>query len=144
MSEGSGRPKNVNQKMLDEALAPIYEALAALSEEAIKKNGHSDGIMSRAEYLGRMQTAIAAHRGEIAITPRFVNSMANQADTMYEGYLKICQGGGATNHELLTQAQDEIQKLKSQLSNASAREETLKRAFDEARAHREATSSVEG
>lgn len=140
MSEGAGRPKNVNEKMLADALDPILRAIDILTEKVEAKAPGTNGVLSRAEFLGRMQVAMAAQKGEIAFSERFVRSMSNQADSMYEGYLKVVHGGGPTNKEKLDAAQAELEAIRVKLAQANQREVALKAAFDESQAHKQATS----
>ncbi|MFQ5503360.1 MAG: hypothetical protein ACE5F1_01025 [Planctomycetota bacterium] len=138
-----GRPKNINERVLAEALEPIVGRIASLEGGGGTQAG-SNVPLSRGHFFLHLMAGMCIHRGEAAFNPQFLDTVRNNADDFYEAYCQIVQGDHAvesTTKQLLddTQArlaviQRERQDLADRMREMEAEANILRGATGEAAA----------
>lgn len=84
-----GRPKNVNEKMLEDALAPILAKLASV--EGLGGVVGGEGPVPRGLFFLHLMTGMTIHMGPVAFSGELLETMKRNADDFYEAYCQITQ-----------------------------------------------------
>lgn len=107
-----GRPRNVNERELDEALAPIIARLARIEDLGPAPSpGEDNRPVGRGWFFLHLFTGMTIHRGEAAFNPVFLETVQNNADDFYETYVNIVKGTHQvqkTTRAMLDEAQQRL------------------------------------
>lgn len=116
-----GRPKNVNERQLEEALAPLLARLEAVEAGGSSKEGQP---LSRGHFFLHLMTGMCIHRGEAAFNSQFLDTVRNNADDFYEVYAQIVTGSHrkqSTTRTLLDDAQRRLEVIERERADMAAR-----------------------
>jgi hypothetical protein len=121
-----GRPKNVNERQLEEALAPILDRLN-LIEAGQMPDGEptTEGVaapLSRGHFFMHLLAGMCIHRGEAAFNPQFLDTVRNNADDFYEAYCQITRG----THEVQQTTRQILAETEARLSLLDREKQDLK------------------
>jgi hypothetical protein len=108
-----GRPKNVNERELEEQLLPILDRIAAL-EGGGKVEGGANVPLSRGHFFMHLMAGMCIHRGEAAFNPQFLDTVRNNADDFYEAYCQVVKGTHqveSTTRQLLDDTQERLRVI---------------------------------
>lgn len=117
-----GRPKNVNERQLEEALAPLLSRLAA-----IEGGGADVGAnvpLSRGHFFMHLLAGMCIHRGEAAFNPQFLDTVRNNADDFYEAYCQVVKGTHevqSTTRQLLDETQARLRAIQREKQDLADR-----------------------
>lgn len=118
-----GRPKNVNERMLAEALEPIVGRLASLEGGGDTQAG-ANLPLSRGHFFLHLMTGMCIHRGEAAFNPQFLDTVRNNADDFYEAYCQIVTGDHeveSTTKQLLDDTQARLAVIEQEKQDLADR-----------------------